>query len=157
MHIKIHPIPLCGPDQEKPAMDKIVKPQPDRETEPTVRPVPCAGDMNPIVQPTLDGEVPPARQQSDDYETWLTAVRPHFEKAAVTGRTFTTWEIADQHGLPNPPNPQAHWGRLMTLLKDEGWIRTAGWACTGRPTAHHSGVRTWRGTPAARRMTGEVA
>jgi hypothetical protein len=39
----------------------------------------------------------------------------------------------------------------MTLLKDEGYVRTAGWACTNRPTAHHSGVRTWKGTAAARR------
>ncbi|MCX4450632.1 hypothetical protein [Streptomyces sp. NBC_01789] len=39
----------------------------------------------------------------------------------------------------------------MTLLRDEGYIRTAGWACSDRPTTHHSGVRTWKGTAAARR------
>lgn len=103
------------------------------------------------IQPALDGTVPETRPASVDYETWLAAVWPHFIAAATTGRVFTTWEIADQHKLPAPPNPQAHWGRLMTLLKDEGYVRTAGWACSGRPTAHHSGVRTWKGTAAARR------
>ncbi|NUP35963.1 MAG: hypothetical protein HOY76_02805 [Streptomyces sp.] len=112
--------------------------------------------MTGSVQPALDGSVPEprktaTRQRAEDYETWLEQVWPAFIAAAATGRTFTTYEIADTHRLPDPPNPQAHWGRLMTLLKDEGYIRTAGWACSHRPTAHHSGVRTWRGTAAARR------
>jgi len=111
--------------------------------------------MTASVQPALDGSVPePAKtrtqRQAEDYETWLAEVWPKFI-AAATGRTFTTYEIAAANDLPSPPNPQAHWGRLMTLLKDEGYIRTAGWACTNRPTAHHSGVRTWCGTAAARR------
>ena len=105
------------------------------------------------VQPVFDGmpepETPATRPRSEDYETWIAAVRPAFEAAAATGQVFTTYEIADVNRLPDPPCPQAHWGRLMTLLKDEGWIRTAGWACSDRPTAHHSGVRTWRGTRAA--------
>ncbi|MFJ6729445.1 hypothetical protein ACIQPQ_31535 [Streptomyces sp. NPDC091281] len=112
--------------------------------------------MTAPVQPALDGSVPSPRQtkvqrQAEDYETWLAEVWPIFIAAAATGRTFTTYQIADTHRLPTPPNPQAHWGRLMTLLKDEGYIRTAGWACSDRPTTHHSGVRTWRGTTAARR------
>jgi hypothetical protein len=37
----------------------------------------------------------------------------------------------------------------MTLLKEEGYIKTAGWAASDRPTANHSGVRTWKGTRAA--------
>jgi hypothetical protein len=106
----------------------------------------------PAQQPTLDGTIPePATRQADDYETWLAEVWPKFLDAAATGRTFTCFEIADTHRLPAPPNPQAHWGRLMTLLKEQGYVRTAGWACSDRPTAHHSGVRTWRGTAAARR------
>ena len=115
--------------------------------------------MTATVQPALDGTLPEskptARRRVEDYETWIAAVRPAFEAAAATGKTFTTFEIADAHQLPDPPRPQAHWGRLMTLLKDEGWIRTAGWACSDRPTAHHSGVRTWKGTRAAQR--GEAA
>ncbi|MFF2852614.1 hypothetical protein ACFVT5_40935 [Streptomyces sp. NPDC058001] len=112
--------------------------------------------MTATVQPALDGSVPTApvstaRRQAEDYETWIAEVWPAYIAAAATGRTFTTYEIADENNLPNPPSPQAHWGRLMTLLKDEGYIRTAGWACTNRPTAHHSGVRTWKGTAAARR------
>lgn len=112
--------------------------------------------MTITVQPALDGSIPAprttaAQRQAEDYETWLAEVWPKFIAAAATGRTFTTYEIADQHDLPNPPNPQAHWGRLMTLLKDEGYIRKVSWACSNRPTAHHSGVRTWKGTAAARR------
>ncbi|WP_454367370.1 hypothetical protein [Streptomyces ambofaciens] len=112
--------------------------------------------MTTPVQPALDGTVPEPRktqtqQRTEDYETWLEIVWPPFIAAAATGRTFTCYEIADAYDLPAPPNPQAHWGRLMTLLKDEGYVRTAGWACTNRPTAHHSGVRTWKGTAAARR------
>lgn len=106
--------------------------------------------MTATVQPALDGSVPePA--QSVDYETWLAAVRPAFIAAAATGRTFTCYSVADANKLPDPPNRKAHWGRLMTLLRDEGYIRTANWACSDRPTAHHSGVRTWKGTAAARR------
>jgi len=112
--------------------------------------------MTATVQPALDGSIPEptktkARRQAEDYETWLAEVWPKFIAAAATGRTFTCFEVVDTHRLPDPPNPQAHWGRLMTLLKDEGYVRTAGWACSNRPTVHHSGVRTWRGTAAARR------
>jgi len=108
------------------------------------------------VQPALDGTVPVApivkpRRQSEDYETWLAEVWPKFIAVAATGRTFTCYQVVDEHKLPDPPNPQAHWGRLMTLLRDEGYVRTAGWACSDRPTVNHSGVRTWKGTAAARR------
>lgn len=111
--------------------------------------------MTTIVQPALDGtvpapRVPAARRRAADYESWIAEVRPVFEEAAATGRTFTTFQIVDEHDLPEPPDPAHHWGRLMTLLKDDGFLQKAGWACSGRPTAHHSGVRTWRGTRAAR-------
>ncbi|GAA2929441.1 hypothetical protein [Streptomyces enissocaesilis] len=103
------------------------------------------------VQPALDGSIPaPARRRSDDYETWVTEVWPYFIAAARTGRTFTCFEVVHAHQLPEPPDSAHHWGRLMTLLKDEGYTKTAGWACSDRPTAHHSGVRTWKGTRAAR-------
>jgi hypothetical protein len=112
--------------------------------------------MTATVQPALDGSVPEpsktkTQRQADDYETWLAEVWPVFIAAAATGRTFTCYEIADANDLPSPPNPQAHWGRLMTLLQENGYIRKVSWACTNRPTAHHSGVRTWKGTAAARR------
>ncbi|MFF3998604.1 hypothetical protein ACFYX8_35510 [Streptomyces cyaneofuscatus] len=106
--------------------------------------------MTTPIQPALDGSVPTPTQAAD-YETWLAAVWPVFIAAAATGKTFTCYSVADAHKLPDPPNPQAHWGRLITLLRDEGYIRTAGWACSDRPTTHHSGVRTWKGTAAARR------
>jgi hypothetical protein len=101
------------------------------------------------VQPALDGTVPPPpRPRSADYEEWITAVRPAFEKAAASGQTFTTYAIADRQRLPEPPDSAHHWGRLMTLLREQGVVRRAGWANSGRPTANASGVRTWRGTRA---------
>ncbi|MDI5965804.1 hypothetical protein [Streptantibioticus silvisoli] len=112
--------------------------------------------MTAPVQPTLDGTLPPARipaavQRAEDYETWLAAVRPAYEAAAASGRPFTTYTVADAANLPEPPDPAHTWGRFMRLLADEGWIRTHGWTTSDRPTTHHSGVRTWIGTPAARR------
>jgi hypothetical protein len=106
-----------------------------------------------ITQPALDGTVPEpkipvARQRAEDYETWVAEVWPAFVTAAETGRTFTCYSVADLHKLPEPPDHH-QWGRLMTLLKEEGYIKTAGWAASDRPTANHSGVRTWKGTRAA--------
>lgn len=86
-----------------------------------------------------------------DYETWVAAVHPAFEQAAARPGTFTAYGVVRDAGLPEPPNPAHHWGRLLGLLRDEGWIRPAGWAASDRPTTRHSGVRTWRGTPAARK------
>jgi len=116
---------------------------------------PTAGMANHI-QPALDGSIPPpkktpARRKAEDYETWVAEVWPKFIAAAATGRTFTCFQVVEAHQLPEPPDPAHHWGRLMTLLKEEGYIRTAGWACSDRPTTHASGVRTWRGTRAAQR------
>lgn len=112
--------------------------------------------MNASIQPALDGTAPPpvtalAVQRAEDYETWLAAVRPAYETAAATGKPFTTYSIADAARLPEPPDPAHTWGRFMRLLADEGWIRTHGWTTSDRPTTHHSGVRVWIGTPAARR------
>lgn len=130
-------------------VERSVKPNlsvPGRKTE----------NMTTPIQPALDGTVPVAsvsnsHRQAEDYEAWLAEVWPKFIAVAATGRTFTCYQVADENRLSDPPNPQAHWGRLMTLLRDEGYIRTAGWACSDRPTTHHSGVRTWKGTAAARR------
>jgi hypothetical protein len=111
------------------------------------------------VQPALDGtiptpKIPAARRRAEDYETWLDEVWPVYVAIAATGRTWTVAEIADEHRLPEPPDSH-QWGRLATLLKEAGYTRTAGWACSPRPTVHQSGVRTWRGTAAARQ--GRVA
>ncbi|MEU2236124.1 hypothetical protein [Streptomyces vietnamensis] len=112
--------------------------------------------MNAIVQPALDGSVPSAkktatRQRAEDYALWVEIVRPVFENVARTGRRFTSWEIADEHKLPDPPFPQSQWGRLVGLLRDEGLIEAVGWANSDRPGDHGSAVKVWRGTAAARR------
>lgn len=106
----------------------------------TTQPIPLPGMPEP--------PVPPAVQRAADYETWINAVRPVFEKAAATGETFTAYDIAYNNRLPEPPDTH-QWGRLLSMLREEGWIRHAGWACSNRPTTNHSGVRTWRGTRAA--------
>lgn len=107
------------------------------------------------VQPALDGTVPPpaksaARVKAESFEAWIDVVWPKYLEAAATGRTFTFAEIADQHKLPEPPDSHM-WGRLATLLREAGYTRRVGWATSPRPTVHHSGVRTWKGTAAARR------
>lgn len=100
-------------------------------------------------QPILEGlDVPapvPARRVADDYETWIAEVWPAFERAATSGQEFTAYEIARREQLPEPPDPAHHWGRLMTRLQEEDVIRRCGWAQSGRPTTHASGVRTWIG------------
>lgn len=116
--------------------------------------------MTAPVQPALDGsipapKVPAARRRVEDFEEWMAAIRPAFEQAARSGREFTTWAIADAANLPDPKDPAHHWGRAMTIFKEEGLIETSGWAWSERPSTHHSGVRTWRGTRAAR--TGRAA
>lgn len=113
-----------------------------------------------LVQPALDGSVPApkipaARRRIEDFEAWMAEIRPAFEAAARSGREFTAYAIADAENLPDPRDPQSQWGRAMTIFRGEGLIETANWACSDRPTAHHSGVRTWRGTRAAR--TGRAA
>ncbi|MER7507021.1 hypothetical protein ABTX82_01530 [Streptomyces lavendulae] len=107
------------------------------------------------VQPHLDGTIPPpkksaAREKAESFEAWIEIVWPIFVAVSATNRIWTFAEIADEYRLPEPPDSHM-WGRLATLLKEAGYTRTAGWATSPRPTVHHSGVRTWRGTPAARR------
>lgn len=108
------------------------------------------------VQPALDGTIPTptipaARRKAEDYETWVAEVWPVYIAAAASGRTYTMFEIAEENRLPEPPDSAHHWGRLATLLREAGYHRTAGWTTSPRPTSHHSGLRTWRGTAAARR------
>lgn len=93
---------------------------------------------------------PPAVQRAEDYETWIAQVRPAFEAAAATGRPFTTYAIAHAANLPEPPDSAHHWGRLTRALAEDGYMRACGWTQSDRPTTRHSGVRIWRGTPAAR-------
>ncbi|WP_432051756.1 hypothetical protein [Streptomyces xiamenensis] len=102
------------------------------------------------VQQELLFAVGPEARRVDDWEAWLEEVRPAYERAARSGREWTTYEVARAEDLPDPPDPATHWGRLMTLLHAEGLIEPAGWATSLRPTVHSSGVRRWRGTGAAR-------
>lgn len=107
------------------------------------------------VQPHLDGTIPPptktaARRKAEDFESWIAEVWPVYTAVAATNRTWTFAEIAEEHRLPEPPDSHM-WGRLATLLREAGYTRRVGWATSPRPTVHHSGVRTWTGTAAARR------
>lgn len=107
------------------------------------------------VQPALDGsipapKVPAARRRVEDYETWVDEVWPTFVKAAATGQPFTSWDIADAHKLPEPPNSASHWGNLISRLRNEGLITHYGWTNSHRPGDNDSGVKVWKGTRAAR-------
>ncbi|MCZ7413111.1 hypothetical protein [Streptomyces sp. WMMC897] len=101
------------------------------------------------VQPALDGSVPPpARRQVDDFEDWITAVWPAYQDAADSGLPFTVAEIAEARRLPDPPNPQAHWGQLPGRLIRAGLITEHGTGKSLRPTVHKSRVAEWIGVPA---------
>lgn len=99
--------------------------------------------MTATVQPALDGSVP---EPVEDFETWAERVRPAFVTAAKSGREFASWHIKVAEKLPEPPNPRAMWGQLLHRLHDDGLIEPASFTTT----RDGSGVRTWRGTRAAR-------
>ncbi|MFC9821431.1 hypothetical protein ACFWG6_31125 [Streptomyces erythrochromogenes] len=103
------------------------------------------------VQPTLDGTIPPpARPRASDYQTWVEKVRPVFEEIARTGRRFTSYEIADERKLEDPPLPKTHWGSFIHRLAEDGLIEHVAFDETERPGGNHSVVKVWRGTRAAR-------
>lgn len=106
------------------------------------------------VQPTLDGTMPdPASGYS--YAEWAELVRPYFVAAAQSGRRFTSFEIAEEHRLPEPPNTKADWGNFVQSLARDRLIEEAGTDRSARRTSERSRVGVWRGTPAAR--AGRVA
>ncbi|CAM5249478.1 hypothetical protein SGLAM104S_01588 [Streptomyces glaucescens] len=104
------------------------------------------------IQPALDGTLP---VQAADYHAWADQVRPAFVAAARTGRRFTTYEIAKEHGLPEPPCPRADWGNFAQALVRDGVIEHCGFDRSSRPTGERSAVAVWRGTRAA--QAGRVA
>lgn len=106
----------------------------------------------PAIQPTLDGTQP---APADDYHTWVDHVRPAFVAAARTGRLFTSYEVAKEHQLPEPPNTRADWGNLVLSLVRDGVIEHVTFDRSRRPTGERSAVAVWRGTRAA--QAGRVA
>lgn len=106
----------------------------------------------PAQQPTLDGTLP---EPATDYHTWCDQVRPAFVEAARTGRLFTSYEVAKDNDLPEPPNPRADWGNLVLLLVRDGLIEHVTFDRSSRPTGERSAVGVWRGTRAA--QAGRVA
>lgn len=114
----------------------------------------------PVVEPLPGMPEPPApvgRPRTEDYETWCDHVRPVFERVAATRRRWTSYEIADEYELPDPPNPKSHWGSFVHTLATEGLIEHVGYDETTRPGGEHSAVKVWRGTPAARGAQGRAA
>lgn len=108
--------------------------------------------MTPI-QPTLDGSMPdPPRP---DYVTWANEVRPAFVEAAQSGRRFTTYEIAQEQHLPEPPKPASDWGNFAQALRRQGLIEDAGADRSARRSSERSRVGVWRGTHAA--QAGRIA
>lgn len=102
--------------------------------------------MTRAIQPTLDGTQPAVVA---DYHTWAATVRPKFVDAARTGRRFTTYEIAQEHELPEPPCPRSDWGNFAQALARDGLIEHCGFDRSSRPTGEKSAVAVWRGTRAA--------
>jgi hypothetical protein len=108
----------------------------------------------PATQPTLDGTLP-TPDTGLTYAEWADHVRPAFVEAARSGRLFTTYEVAEEHKLPEPPKPQADWGNFARALARQGLIEHRGFDRSHRPTGEKSAVSVWRGTRAA--QAGRVA
>ncbi|MFD5709533.1 hypothetical protein ACFWHW_03910 [Streptomyces pharetrae] len=98
------------------------------------------------IQPAIDGTLP---VQAADYHAWADQCRPAFVAAARTGRMFTSYEIARDNDLPEPPNPRADWGNLVLSLVRDGLIEHVAFDRSRRPTGERSAVAVWRGTRAA--------
>ncbi|MFC9987813.1 hypothetical protein ACWF76_05885 [Streptomyces globisporus] len=105
------------------------------------------------IQPAFDGTelaaaAPSiARRKIDDYNAWVSEVRPVFEEIARTGQPFLCWKVAKDNDLPDPPDRDHDWGRFVATLHREGLIRLDSFGLTRDKSA----VRRWRGTSAARR------
>lgn len=106
----------------------------------------------PAQQPMLDGTLP---QPADDYHTWCDTVRPAFVDAARTGRLFTSYDVAKDNDLPEPPNSRADWGNFVLQLVRDGLIEHVAFDRSSRPTGERSAVGVWRGTRAA--QAGRIA
>ena len=100
------------------------------------------------VQPAFDGTelAAPAPAKSrrviEDYEAWVSEVRPVFVAAAKAGRPFVCWKIADANNLPEPPHQERDWARLMASLRRDHIVRYDGFGLARDKSA----VRRWRGT-----------
>jgi hypothetical protein len=100
----------------------------------------------PALQPTLDGTLP---APTTDYPTWVDEVRPYYVTACRTGRRWTCYEIAEEHRLPEPPNPRSDWGNFVLSLVRDGLAEHVAFDRSSRPTGERSAVGVWRGTRAA--------
>jgi hypothetical protein len=105
------------------------------------------------LQPTLDGTLPAPTELS--YAEWVDRIRPAFVVAAHSGRRFTTYEIAHDNDLPEPPRPCTDWGNFTQALVRDRLIEHCGFDRSSRPSAEKSAVAVWRGTRAA--QAGRVA
>lgn len=99
------------------------------------------------VQPALDGTIPTptipaARRRAEDYETWVSKVRPALIKAAKSGKPFMFWQILRDPSLPLAPDPAHDPGRLAATMHRDGITRTAGYG----KTLDRSAVQKWTGT-----------
>lgn len=80
-----------------------------------------------------------------DRDAWEALAETAILAHAATGAAFTTYDVARDHQLPDPPNHH-HWGQLMHRLHDQGLIVPVDWTTSRRPTSNSSGVRVWLGS-----------
>ena len=104
------------------------------------------------LQPTLDGTMP---APAADYHSWCDLVRPAFVAAARSGRLFTSYEVAKENDLPEPPCPKTDWGNFVLSLVRDRLIEHVTFDRSSRPTGERSAVGVWRGTRAA--QAGRIA
>lgn len=92
-----------------------------------------------------------SRRRIEDYEAWESEVRPAFVDAAKSGRPFLCWKIAQANDLPDPPDQQRDWARLIASLHRAHIVRCDGFGLARDKSA----CRRWRGTVDA--MQGRAA
>ena len=91
-----------------------------------------------------------AEQGAGDW--WNSIARQAFQAAAAesyrTGRPFTSYEVTDRFGVPEPEEKRA-WGPIVKTAERAGLVQHAGWVRSPRPTGHRTPVSQWVGTAAA--------
>lgn len=103
------------------------------------------------IAPAFDGAALAAsapsesRRRIEDYEAWESEVRPVFIDAAKSGRPFLCWKIAQANDLPDPPDQQRDWARLIASLHRAHIVRCDGFGLARDKSA----CRRWRGTAEA--------
>lgn len=83
--------------------------------------------------------------ESTERGEWLRVVIAALARRAAKPGTFTTYEVARDEQLPEPPH-HTLWGTAVHLARVEGLITSVAATPSLRPRTNSSLVRVWRGS-----------